>query len=555
MTHYSFLFKYNFDPEKREEIEEHFIPFSLNDLEKLKMDGHLNNSINLLKKTQKNKPFPIDSYIENSELRSENNFTLIPFEEEEENYFGETGIWKVSLWDLLSDANLIKYVADIHQEKEGSEEIKKLAEVTFCSQVEMFIKKIKISLLLHLDAGLRQELIYINNENGYIEQVNRDIDFCNIIDKILHNNSFEYNRQELEDAINGDRNPDNNGALEIKRSIVSLVNINGDQETTQDQRNANWISINELNKRLKKIIRKPFDIACYYYDLETAIINGQEQRRIKRDINSLRRFLSEKMEQTEEEGKKWKLKAPYLITKYIAENITDFMNHTNAICNHNYEGTTHFNNINNDLGGGIFTKYFKGKYLNGKGCFSLLITNSTKHYFAVSGMKEELKKYSSRLITPIRYIMEHILNKRSVPDIYVQNYTYNYAFIENNLDVRRYTDIVTDATDYIGRPGPYISPFETYRQDYINNPTEDYNRTYSCCERKMLAYSGYDDVKYIFSRWAPCWKCCPAICDTKNVRVFGFGRPQDIGNNGYLKEFEIKEYIVSNKTSYDVKEK
>ena len=138
----------------------------------------------------------------------------------------------------------------------------------------------------------------------------------------------------------------------------------------------------------------------------------------------------------------------------------------------------------------------------------------------------------------------------STPDIFAHNYTFNFAYLNHNLDVRRYTEIVKDGTDYIDKVGPYLSGyFETYDKDYINNPSENYGYTYGCCERKMLAYSKYDHAVRIFSRWAPCWKCCPAIIDAPKVEVYAFAK----SSKDTTSSISLKRYEVERKTSYSVK--
>lgn len=151
--------------------------------------------------------------------------------------------------------------------------------------------------------------------------------------------------------------------------------------------------------------------------------------------------------------------------------------------------------------------------------------------------------------------MEHILNKVPAPDILAHNYTFNFAYINHNLDVRRYTEILESGNHCDDIPKPYLlHGFETYDSDYMVNSSKDYRTTYSCCERKMLAYSGYNHAMKIFSRWAPCWKCCPAILDAPNVEVYAFTTLDEFIANKRSMNMTLKKYRVVRNLSYSVKE-
>ena len=71
----------------------------------------------------------------------------------------------------------------------------------------------------------------------------------------------------------------------------------------------------------------------------------------------------------------------------------------------------------------------------------------------------------------------------------------------------------------------------------------------------MLAYSKYDHAIRIFSRWAPCWKCCPAIMDAPNVEVYAFATLQEFNANKFATNMSLKQYDIERKTAYSVKVK
>ena len=555
----SLNYSYNQENESNSVITEHFIPYSIEELTRLGFEGKVGEALKEISQTYFQEEYPLDTLYDDYRdeiIREELSIRVI--DEEESGYLFEEeaeSVFKTSAWDLISDAGLIKYVSDTIREygKERMSQIEALAEITFVSQVELFSLKIAFSLLTHLEYALNREIRNLRELNVDINRSFEDINFYRRTKGVLENRTIsnrifeEFFQKNVEEF----RGTNDNQVYDLERRIRTLMSFNMDERTDPEQIEANWMAIGDLNRELGKAIRKPYEKACFFYEVINGIHDNRIVKRIRQSVSSLNTFLNERFDRYSVSGPNWSTNALRNTIAYLNDHVLSFSRHSKAVSLNNYYGASHFSDLNDYISSGTITKYIKDRYRDGSGCFAILITNSNKHYFSLSGVAEELKHGAGKLAKPVKYIMEEILNKCSVPNIYAHVYEYNYAYIDTDLEVRRYTEIVKDGTDYIGQIGPYISSPETYKDDYSHDPTEDYNRTYSCCERKMLAYSGYSDVKYIFSRWAPCWKCCPAILDANGVRVFAFSTLQE----GKPLECKLDEYEVKCDRAYSVVKK
>lgn len=579
MGHYALTFNFNFNNNSEGSgIVEHFLPYSLADLAKLELKGKIGKTIEELFLNGEYEEYPLDAIFNNDQHHKkiehleyvEESFQNFIFDDE----LDSLSVFRTSLWDMLSDASLVKYAADRVPEYRidlGEQvdlvnpevSINRLAEITVCSQIELCALKIKTSLLAHLEIALTNEILRIREEEINVRRIRRDIEFYEKIKKALKYRSIPDDLRRTGNEDNGEDH-DNEEYLndsnrvevnQIEQELRSYIAFILDEETPPEQVRADWMTIDVLSKELEKAIRAPFERACEIYEVILGVRGHKVVKRIWRTIPRLKLFLDERHDVYAYGNEYMADRGPVRTLDCIADDTSLFAKHARAVIGNDYYRGMHFFNLSDYVGTGNISSFFKKRYRTGTGCFALLITKSNKHYFSFSGMTEELKMGAGKHVAPIKYIMENILNKCSIPDIFAHNYKYNFAYITHSLEVRRYTDIVRDNTDYIGKIGPYIDSPETYADDYSNNPAEDYNRTYSCCERKMLAYSGYDNVRYIFSRWAPCWKCCPAVIDTKCARVFAFTTLQEFFATGGYKECEIKEYFVKCDRAYTVKSK
>lgn len=552
MGHYAIALKYNFNPDSLEgEITEYFIPFTIEELSRLELNQFTKTAI---KKLHNHTNYPLDHFVETNKLAGLNYIELL---EETEIYeiekqkisigYSLEDTYAYSLWDLLSDANLAFKTYQNHMQ--NAEYINLLATTTVNSQYELLRLKIELSLLLHFEY---EE--YLETPDFAYERSQEGFSVDNIYDV------FDFYR-ETEYAANGYSMPSdfierwmsieqstNFELYEVRvriRNICILCQINNNLETDDIQRQSNQITIRVLRDELLKELWKPFDNAYYYHKVIKAVLHNEKTVNRRKNFESFIEFIDEKVHS------QMSASSAYRITDVISR----FQAVSNVICSGGYSLGFIWDAFSDSFGSDIVNSEMRRKYSGkGFGCFALLLTDSDKHYFSISGMAEELKPNAGNLEKTVKYIMEHILNKVPAPDILAHNYAFNFAYISPSLKVRRYTEIVRDTTDYMDKPGPYLSRgYEDYVSDYMVNPSENYNLTYSCCERKMFAYSGYDHAIRIISRWAPCWKCCPAILETPNVEVYAFTTLAEFIADGRSTDMVLKKYKVERNLSYSVK--
>lgn len=550
MSHYAIELKYNFHQDTPGgEIREYFIPFSLRELMSFELNNYTRTAINRLKFSSN---YPLDNYVKVNNLEELDYIVLLDDDEIEEIENQRLGIVKrdeisytFSLWDLLSDANLVFKTSQSYLNAEN--DIEQLAATTINSQYELLAIKVQLSLLMHFEYEK-----YFQMPDYSTERSNQGVDignihdlifFCEEVEYILETNMIESSFIErwlnVEDTFGTDRYK----IIKYIKDICKLLEINNNLENESFQRQSNWTTIRIYNDAILKTLWKPFNKAYYYDCVVKAILDNSQSVNRSKTRASFYRFLTKETVFWDEDT---------TTISWMNASIPKFLSNTVAICTDNYNQMYFWGTFSDYFGSEIATRKIRENYSGeGSSCFSLLFTDSDKHYFSLSGMTEELKPGAGKLGIPVKYIMEHILNKVPVDDIFAHKYKFNFAYIHQNLDVRRYTEIVNDKTDYIDQPGPYlVNGYETYDVDYSKNPSQYYNHTYSCCERKMLAYAGYDHARRIFSRWAPCWKCCPAILDAPYVEVYAFTTLA----NREIANMKLKRYDVKRNISYSVYE-
>ena len=539
MGHYAISLKYNFDQNNSDNvITEKFLPFSVNQLLRFNLPLYV---MKAFQDMDSNMQYPLDNLVQNNRDLVNSEFIVLLEDDEireiesNQNDFFEENSDYISIWDLVSEANLIfqSYQFQIGER----EDIGMLSHKTEISRYGLLTMRIFVSLLVQLENRRTKRKIWPDDISV------DDISFLYDFDKEIGSNFDAQDKaNEIEKRMGDVVNHKVKQAYSIANHIVRLIMISNSTYAEDIQREANENAILQLRRQMLQTLWEPYEDEYYQYNVNMAVIRNRRIYR-KKDFDSLMHYLqSNALNDTSR-----------MSDNNIIKCVSDTQNSISNICAENYTDIP-FDSFTNYFGSDAATKFIKGKYSSGKGtsCFALLITDSNKHYFALSGITEELKRNKGSLKKPVQDIMEKILNKQPVTDIWAQNYKYNFAYIDKSVAVRRYTQIVPDK--HIN-PALYLQQgFETYDKDCINNPTTEYNFTYSCCERKMLAYSGYDHALKIFSRFAPCWKCCPAILDAPNVEVFAFDTLDDFIKNGKVSSHNLKKYEISRNSTYTVKE-
>lgn len=182
---------------------------------------------------------------------------------------------------------------------------------------------------------------------------------------------------------------------------------------------------------------------------------------------------------------------------------------------------------------------YSKKYHNNPGCFALMKEANGITYFALSGMKDHANE-ANNLKELASIIMKECFNENvDSTNIRKQIFNYNWAYCTD--DVLRYIELDDNII--------YIYPPIKLGDDLTTNWAGDKDRLgryYSCCERKLLAFSQNDEEKTFFIRWAPCEKCRPALFETRGNKkiyalAFDYNSWLKNGNKSDIKEYKIKK--------------
>jgi len=163
---------------------------------------------------------------------------------------------------------------------------------------------------------------------------------------------------------------------------------------------------------------------------------------------------------------------------------------------------------------------------------------------AISVSAAEIGKNQGKMESLVKTVMENIFEIRNISDIRSDAYPYQWCYLHDKLAVRRYTEILDSHKEDVST---YIKHYMTYDTDIVSQPhftLSNIGFTYGCCERKILAFSGYDAPIEIFSRWAPCWRCRPAIIDAQPCTYYAFAVSEDYAKNPSC-DMSLKKYTVT----------
>lgn len=196
--------------------------------------------------------------------------------------------------------------------------------------------------------------------------------------------------------------------------------------------------------------------------------------------------------------------------------------------------------------------YYEKYSSKGRGCFAILITDDNKKYFSLSGKYELLPDKRAQIESLVRYIMENAL-RSSIPigHLYDDIYEYNWAYLNNQT--MRYTEIVDNRKE---QPDKYITTPISLGSDLsalrLTENSPEIGPTFSCCERKILGHINGADVSEIYSRYAPCWMCRPAILSVQPCNFYAYvdldthPKKAPIGST-------LKKYTVTCTTTYGLR--
>lgn len=194
-------------------------------------------------------------------------------------------------------------------------------------------------------------------------------------------------------------------------------------------------------------------------------------------------------------------------------------------------------NLKGEVGKKLYDNYSNFE----DGCFAILITSTNKKYFALSGAYEIHNNEHKR--KQIGKLAEYIKGNA------LRNSNVEYILASLNDDTLRYTEI-------LDRKSAQVRKYIKFPHRYCNDSITDFNSigiTYGCCERKIFGYLTTETVKQIYSRWAPCWKCKPAVLAASPEKFYAFAKNfYEWESRG--KTMQLKNYIITTPVTFLIDE-
>lgn len=537
MSKYTIAFTYQPFSDSQS-ITEYFRPYTQDALLKI-----INNqTLRLHLKISKTKNIDFDTFVEKYNLQEHKYIRStkdIPLGPDSPNWINdEDDVFESSLWDFLADAIAIAPMEKFRFDNVSY--LNKLATATYRSKVDFYNLKIILSLLIYIDGGdnsTEEPFPFDNNcpnhlskdanqlllefcQNVYTFITNANIDLENIISS---RNQLAWLQlpQKLKDSI----------------SYIFSVIIAPDyiHFNKADQKKHKKFILNLLEKLLQEFLPTYFERSNTLALLHT-LKPGTRIRKRGHDILTNLKCIDNSVYTSTKSD---------LINKIFSDNISYFAINVKKIG----QLSTQPSEISklDDFISNCAPKFGKENYHKKNGCFAILNTSSGQHYFAFSSIKELTNK--EKMENLVNIVMENVFHLKNVYDVSAHIYPYNWCRLCDTADIRRYTELLKHGSK---DPTKYISPPETYVTDTSTTttyPTPIISNTYGCCERKLLAYSGYSQAIEIYSRWAPCWRCRPALIDAPSCRIYAFANIDEYKNNKHI-DMSLKEYTII--TTYNV---
>ncbi|MBQ0012861.1 MAG: hypothetical protein KBT07_09170 [Clostridiales bacterium] len=199
----------------------------------------------------------------------------------------------------------------------------------------------------------------------------------------------------------------------------------------------------------------------------------------------------------------------------IAENIVDYLAEENSmnVSIDDVVGENFRTDFSRLIGFVKDIKWNRKKYVKKKGCYGIMIAydaNKTKKYFSYSGKTDYMGGVNNSKLTCDPNFVALATETRN----YLGK---EYTWAQLSDETRRYLSVYSTKDNQVCNES-------SLKDDASTNYTEDeLGSAYGCCERKMQAanYNNFNSAKEFYARWAPCYKCIPAlILEKGGIRIF-----------------------------------
>lgn len=442
---------------------------------------------------------------------------------------------QLSLWDYLAE---IKSVLNLYQHSNSEDSVIKnrlsrLAYYEMLSRIKLDIAKVDLSIL---------ELVDWHNDDKLEDEI-REF-YVLVTEYLLQDSTEPIMLAELDRSI--DRYTNYNFNPRVNQSIVKIFDwlntLISEELTDAQKKDINSLVRKELSLLPKKLgqhyddkrvyikyLRRMYNIDYDKRNIYELILNNQYFEEKKQDIfNKLIRSTVE-----------------YNSMIPDVEDI-DYAYRINQLESF-FDNTMNYVKEKTEIGKKILSKYNK----DNRGCFALMKTSNNIVYFSFSGLLDyehdtRANNYNQLAALVLNKVLDTSNSVKS-RDVRNHNGTFRWAYLNDHT--LRYVDQVANGVDTVIYLG---APIEL--KDELSSATwksfKKTDRSYGCCERKILSFSKDHTYKDFYIRWAPCKKCCPALIDdagaiTTYAYSYNFDTWLDDGRPTGFKKFGITNQLES----------
>lgn len=456
----------------------------------------------------------INNFEYNEKFKPYNNITLIGLcdlfqnEIENEEATGEEydEFMELRISDYLADINSVFLMQQYYDDenKENIALLEKAVKYDFMIRMRIEILKFHYSLLVS------EKLSPYRNEKEISEEMNKYI--CDIVDVV------DSNDPQNIDKIREDfsRIPELSDRFSNRKIASIITNIENQREALE-----NFEERKKFKPKLRRMLKQIVDSLGPNYNNRYKIIGMiVNYSKLNRKYSVLEQIKMAISPEDFENGKKSlceDIKNEMIKTQGLTVTYDDICSDVDAKKKFSelskiFKDRDFFNEIESlEIKDKLIKKYAE------KGCFAIMKAENTL-YFSLSGIydyepgkgkghkrKNDIEKFAE-------FINEKLFSK-----------LYQWARLTDST--KRYTKIIRKGSNNSLKKE--ISPSVMLSED-IDKGIEDCEKglTYGCCERKMLAMCNDSNIdKVIFSRWAPCDKCIPALEKEKGkIEVFALNK-------------------------------
>lgn len=537
MEQYAVRFRYNIEfGDKQFESDELFEPYGISELIST-IDNDDSMHEELMKALERKEGF--SQFARRIYERRQSDNCIVQINEDDEILWinDSTAIETNSLWDYIADVLTVVNMYRFSENELLSIRIGKHAELTLLSRIHLEMTKFDLSLLIYCSW---------NNDNHDLEE--KIVVFYDWIINIIANVQFaklQYRQDEFEESIRQYQESlsDSRVSGNIKNICDWTKNIFISEELTDRQ-------VGDVTKTIKQNFSEIIPKLGKMYEAK-----GKFIKRVK-IVHDLKYNKNDIFKMT-------------VSQQQFEEKKIDLFCEIIHSTNKNNNNIPHIDDSNFEAKFKKMRKFFEDtdciqgrttigkKVLNGykdqDGCFALLIEEGGMNYFSFSNVKEYEKYTTKNSFEDLaKKLMETVFDpSKVVPigDVRKHIYSFNWAYLSDST--LRYNELGErdENANYISKPVELINDPEIFDWEKQKG---DIGTSYACCERKMLAFSNNNNNKTFFVRWAPCFKCRPAlVSNSYNLKINALannfdswiesGKPMDLCEYEVLTKYEVRK--------------